>query len=387
MSIQHVTDGISRKGVMGGVALVLLILILVAGAQKQKTTNSELVESDKTTAMLAPEETPPSATDPTSAPTPSNTDKESTSIVTSSESPQSEHTYKAYTAGVHTFTTSFSGSDRSYLVQLPKEYRPNDKQYPIVVVMHGSAGNKSNMVDELGDTVGRNEYLALYPEGMQIGNLENHRLWDRDRDVPYVVHVLKEVQQRFAINPKRIYATGMSAGAAMSHFLACDHAELVAAIAPVGAHYGDLSQRKCSPSSPVAVLQFSATNDEFVPYNGGQAGKCSVTGSMVFNSVEDSTKMWVKKNECAQDPRRTYTKGTVVCDTYERCTNGADVTLCTIKADPKNNNLGGHSWPGSKNSAAWWGMQLLFPNCPVTPTQDISANEEMMKFFNAHPKK
>jgi len=70
---------------------------------------------------------------------------------------------------------------------------------------------------------------------------------------------------------------------------------------------------------------------------------------------------------CAGKPVQTYAKGDAHCSTYETCNAGATVTLCTI-------DLGGHTWPGGTPT----------PTLGYTTT-DISATDEMWRFFSAHP--
>ena len=52
-------------------------------------------------------------------------------------------------------------------------------------------------------------------------------------DVSYVRRILEQLETELAIDRKRIYATGLSAGGGMSFQLALEAPDLVAAIAPV----------------------------------------------------------------------------------------------------------------------------------------------------------
>jgi polyhydroxybutyrate depolymerase len=59
----------------------------------------------------------------------------------------------------------------------------------------------------------------------------------------------------------------MSAGAFMVNRLACERADVFAAIAPVAGTLG--ANVGCAPSRPVAVLETHGTADPVVPFNGG----------------------------------------------------------------------------------------------------------------------
>ena len=64
-----------------------------------------------------------------------------------------------------------------------------------------------------------------------------------------------------------VFATGMSNGGFMTNRLACDHADVFAAIAPVSGTLG--VGVACNPSRPVSVLDAHGTGDAMVPFNGG----------------------------------------------------------------------------------------------------------------------
>ena len=53
----------------------------------------------------------------------------------------------------------------------------------------------------------------------------------------------------------------------MASRLACDRADVVAAIAPVSGTLG--AGTRCTPSRPVSVLEIHGTSDRVVPYAGG----------------------------------------------------------------------------------------------------------------------
>jgi polyhydroxybutyrate depolymerase len=59
----------------------------------------------------------------------------------------------------------------------------------------------------------------------------------------------------------------MSAGAFMVNRVACERADVFAAIAPVAGTLG--VNVGCAPSRPVAVLATHGTADPVVPFNGG----------------------------------------------------------------------------------------------------------------------
>ncbi|MBA3464054.1 MAG: hypothetical protein H0T46_29120 [Deltaproteobacteria bacterium] len=76
---------------------------------------------------------------------------------------------------------------------------------------------------------------------------------------------------------------------------------------------------------------------------------------------------WKGKN-CCTTTSQTYQQGDVTCVTHGGCTDGADVTLCTVQD-------GGHQWPG--------GDTLPFLG---KKSDNIIATDALWTFVAAHPR-
>ncbi len=90
------------------------------------------------------------------------------------------------------------------------------------------------------------------------------------------------------VDARRIYATGMSNRAIMSYRLACELADVVAAIGPLAATQ---NLDACTPSRPVPVLHIHGDADTHAPYAGG-VGAESLVG-IPFEPVETPIAFWV----------------------------------------------------------------------------------------------
>jgi polyhydroxybutyrate depolymerase len=183
-------------------------------------------------------------------------------------------------------------------------------------------------------------------------------------DVAFIRAMVQKIDRDFGIDRSRIYATGMSNGAMMSYRLGCEAADLFAAIGPVA---GALNI-PCRPSDEVAVIIFHGTEDLHVPYEGGTGPKSLV--ERVDRPVSHAVSTWSAANGCSRETRKT-TRGSVIKQSWTGCREGTEVTLYTIEG-------GGHSWPGGVEPRRSWADP---------PTQEISASEELWKFFAAHPKR
>lgn len=261
---------------------------------------------------------------------------------------------------------SHGGMQRSYLVHTPSGY-DGMKALPVVLIYHGFQLSGEEMVritgfSQLADQEG---FLAVYPQGSgknsswNGGDCCGEAMVRGTDDVGFTRAIIDDLAAAYKIDRQRIYATGFSNGAIMAYGLACDLADLIAAVAPVGATKADPS---CSPGRAVPVLHFHGDKDRLNPYEGGtsQAG-------IIFEPVKDTIAFWVKQDGCPAQPE-TSTTGSIRHDVYAPCSEGSAVELYTI--------IGGeHAWPGGE---------------PVTteigaPTEELDATAVMWAFFLAHP--
>ena len=87
-------------------------------------------------------------------------------------------------------------------------------------------------------------------------------------DSAYILSLIDGVKKKLSVDPNRIYLVGHSNGGFMTHKFACDHSDVVAAIADLaGATYDDSSM--CKATSKVSVLHLHGPMDDLVLYEGG----------------------------------------------------------------------------------------------------------------------
>jgi polyhydroxybutyrate depolymerase len=142
-------------------------------------------------------------------------------------------------------------------------------------------------------------------------------------DVALFKALVAEVSKHANVDPKRIYATGLSNGGYMSYRLGCEAADVFTAIAP-GA--GGLSGQACNPSRPIPVLAIHGDADGIVPYSGQAPSMDAVA----------------KGNGCMTTTMPATipaSGGDTTCITRTGCPSGVEVTSCTVKG-------GGHVWFG-----------------------------------------
>ncbi|MBI5931518.1 MAG: prolyl oligopeptidase family serine peptidase [Chloroflexi bacterium] len=273
-------------------------------------------------------------------------------------------------------TIQVDGRDRTYIVYTPDSYATSTPM-PLVIVLHGGGGHAENAqnMSQMNTVANREGFIVVYPNGN--GRLRYRLLtWNaadnccgyaHDQnvdDVKFIRELIEQLQKDYAIDPNRIYVTGMSNGGMMSYKLACALSDVIAAIAPVS---GAFNLAKCEPTNPVSVIIFHGTADEHVLYDGGSSIK-SIDGDRVDQPVSAAVDFWTTHDGCATEPAST-TSGSITTDTYTNCNTGAEVTLVTIDG-------GGHAWPGGRRGS----------RSGDQPSQEINASEVMWQFFTAHPR-
>ncbi len=145
--------------------------------------------------------------------------------------------------GDHTRSLQVGGRERSYLVHIPAKYGGKQPS-PVVLISHGAGTNAPMMVRFCGLNKKADEagFVAVYPNGTgtaglfltwNAGNCCGYAMQNKVDDVAFTRALLDDLAEVANVDPKRVYATGMSNGAIMCYRLALQLSDRIAAIAPV----------------------------------------------------------------------------------------------------------------------------------------------------------
>jgi polyhydroxybutyrate depolymerase len=259
--------------------------------------------------------------------------------------------------GARECTLTHGGRTRTYRLHAAASTRnPPPGGAPVVFMFHGLRTTAAMMepVTGLVDLAAREGFVLVLPEGVEQSFDAGRCCGAADRDevddAGFTVAILDVLDRALCVDRRRVYATGLSNGGHMAYRLACEHAEVFAAVSSVA---GVVAQWPCRPTRPIPILHFHGTDDAVVRYALGIDGR----------GAERTVADWAERNGCADTPITTFTSGEVTCIAYPACAAGAAAELCTIEG-------GGHQWPGGR------GIPLLGHT-----TQDISASEASWAFF------
>jgi polyhydroxybutyrate depolymerase len=268
------------------------------------------------------------------------------------------------------------GHTRTYAIHVPAGYDAN-KTYPLVLLFHGGYGSGARILSttQFAAKADREGFIVVAPDGID-------RHWNDGKaanptidDVGFVRQLIKMLESRFGINPKRIYATGISNGGEFTERLGCELSDTLAAIGTAAGPIAANLLSSCKPG-PIAVVGIQGTADPLAPLNGGQAGGgYAMAKGGVAASAAQTMKLWAAVNGCNQTAKVTNIPPSVNDGTrvakydYPACAAGTNVVYYIVQGM-------GHGWPprqGALDSAV---------TGPIS--HNINATDVMWGFFRDH---
>lgn len=306
-------------------------------------------------------------------------------------------------AGAGTFLSgvfSNSAGSRPYKLYIPPSYAP-DTPVPLLVALHGctqdpdnfAAGTRFNILAD------RNNFLVLYPQ--QTGADHPTKCWawydpvsqQRGSGEPAILAgMVDALRSTYSVDAKRVFITGMSAGAAMAVILAACYPDYFAA---VGVHSGLEYKAACDLTSATAALSKGGPDPDIqgrLAYlSAGAAAR--VLPIIVFHGMSDYTVSPLNGDQVIQQFARTndYADDGVANNSINaipssiqtgQVPNGCSYTLSTYTSKGRVlmqkylvDGLG-HAWSGGS----------IAPPATFTNPRGPDASTLMWNFFVDHPK-
>ncbi len=250
-------------------------------------------------------------------------------------------------AGNANGSVMFGGHSRTYLLHVGRGYT-GDKPVPLVFDFHGygQAVSSQERASGFADLADEHGFVVVYPAGVggswHVNGCCGQAAAEMLDEIGAVREVLKDIQTKVCVDPKRIYASGISQGGGMAHHVGCLAADIFAAVAPVSS---DLRTDPCQPSRPISEVSFRGTADALSAYEGGPVGPAG----MQYQSIgaKPTLEKWKTINKCEGAPEVVDE----LCETYKKCEGGVEVSLCTIPGgghalytNPESFSLAGFAW-------------------------------------------
>ncbi len=244
--------------------------------------------------------------------------------------------------------TTSAAETRHYRLFVPGGYSAA-QPVPLVLNLHGLNSTPAQQADisRFSVKAQAETFVVAYPEGT---NADWNFVTPGSPDEVFLRELIAALQSRLTIDSHRIYVTGISNGAEMAYELVCN----VDVFAAAGFVAGAYPRVYPCLDTPVPVVGFHGTSDNFLPYDG----------NAVFLPVLAWAQSWADHNGCTTGPSVSYQNGEVTGQSWSNCTQNAEVSFYTISGK-------GHSWPGSSMP-------------PAITTQDVDATDVIWAFFAAH---
>jgi poly(hydroxyalkanoate) depolymerase family esterase len=272
-----------------------------------------------------------------------------------------------------------AGGARAYRLYLPSGYR--GQPVPLVVMLHGctqspedfAAGTRMNLLAE------ERTFLVAYPAQCQKANASRCWNWfspgdqQRDRGEPALIAgITRRIMREHAVDPKRVYVAGLSAGGAAAAVLAGAYPDLFAA---VGVHSGLPSGSASDVASAFAAMRqgdgpaAAARRHPFVP-------------TIVFHGDQDAT-VHPRNGERVAEQAATAAAAAGLRTRVERGrAAGGHPWRRVLHADEGGRTVierwvvegAGHAWSGGSPAGSY------------TDPRGPDASREMLRFFLEHPR-
>ena len=276
-------------------------------------------------------------------------------------------------------TFSNDAGSRPYRLYVPSGYR--GQPVPLLVMLHGctqspedfAVGTRMNAAAE-GRTC-----LVAYPGQISSANMQKCWNWfsegDQQRgagEPSLIAGITREIMRDYAIDPRRVYVAGLSAGGAAAAVMGDAYPDLFAAI---GVHSGLACGAARDMTSAFAAMRGG----------GGGAGRRSneasrrVVTAIVFHGDRDTT---VNPRNADAVVEQTAHGAPFRTRSEEGQVRGGHAYTRTLYADASGRPVieqwvvhgAGHAWSGGN------------PEGTYTDPRGPDATGEMLRFFLQHPK-
>ncbi len=247
--------------------------------------------------------------------------------------------------GVAEFELAAGGAVRTVRIFMPETVIADP--VPTVLSWHGLGSNGAEQAAYSGyETVAEQEgFAVVHVTAVPVAGTAylSWELAQIDRpdhdDLAFVDALIDTLVADWCADPARIYSTGMSNGGWFTSELVCHRSMRIAAAVSVA---GTSHSETCDPERAVPYMAFHGTDDEVVPFAGGDTLLATVFDAPGFfdQVVPDEFAEFAADAGCDLDPTRTEETAEVIRYDYTGCVDDVPRTFYELPGS-------GHTWPNS----------------------------------------
>jgi poly(hydroxyalkanoate) depolymerase family esterase len=287
--------------------------------------------------------------------------------------------------GAQFLTATFSNQvgSRPYKLYVPSGY--HGQGVPLIVMLHGCTQSPDDFAAGTRMNVAAEEHtcLVVYPGQTTAANMSKCWNWfsagdqQRDRGEPSLIAgITREVMRQYAIDPRRVYVAGLSAGAAAAAIMGAAYPDLYAAI---GVHSGLACGAASDLPSAFAAMR-QGNRESACRLATPRGGARQIIPAIVFHGDQDTTVHPRNGDDViAQSAPATLLETRVEVGSVP----GGHTYSRTLHADTNGETVleqwvvhgAGHAWAGGSLAGSY------------TDPHGPNATREMLRFFLEHPRR
>ncbi len=277
-------------------------------------------------------------------------------------------------------TFSNETGTRPYKLYVPSGYHPG-RPVPLVVMLHGCTQSPDDFAAGTRMNEAAEEYtcLVVYPEQTASANMQKCWNWFSEGDQhrgqgepSLIAGITRQVMRDYAVDPRRVYIAGLSAGGAAAAIMGDAYPDLFAAI---GVHSGLACRAARDMQSAFAAMQGGGAAGITAAQSGAQR---RIVPAIVFHGDRDST-----VNPCNADAVVAQSAQATALSRHaeQGRAPGGHAYSRTLSTDAAGRTVieqwvvhgGGHAWFGGSAAGSY------------TDRRGPDATREMLRFFLEHP--